>query len=100
MIGVSTVLLPHALLLPPFAVTPHAELSRNPPEGISVGLGDDSDIFKWDLIIVGPPETLYEGGFFAAKLNFPPDFPNSPPEMKFKTAIWHPNGESCLFGAT
>ena len=35
-----------------------AELSRNPPEGISVGLGEDENIFSWDCMIVGPPDTL------------------------------------------
>jgi len=69
------------------------ELTRNPPEGVSVGLGDDDNIFCWELMIVGPPDTLYEGGFFAAKLEFPKDFPNAPPVMTFKTPIWHPNGE-------
>jgi hypothetical protein len=68
------------------------EMSKNPPEGVSVGLGEDENIFCWDLFIVGPPDTLYEGGFFNAKLEFPQDFPNSPPVMTFKTPIWHPNG--------
>jgi hypothetical protein len=74
-----------------------AELSRNPPDGVSVGLGDDENIFKWELMIVGPPDTLYEGGFFAALLEFPPDFPNAPPTMTFKTPIWHPNGSQRYF---
>jgi len=51
-------------------------------------------------MIVGPPDTLYEGGFFQANLVFPPDFPNLPPEMKFKSEIWHPNvfpdGKVCI----
>lgn len=49
-----------------------------------------------NLMLVGPSETLYEGGFFSAKLEFPQDFPNSPPVMTFKTQIWHPNGICCL----
>lgn len=69
-----------------------SELARNPPDGVSVGLGEDDNIFQWELMIVGPPDTLYEGGFFSAKLQFPTDFPNSPPEMIFSTPIWHPNG--------
>lgn len=68
------------------------ELARNPPDGVSVGLGEDDNIFVWDLMIIGPPDTLYEGGFFNAKLEFPNDFPNAPPVMTFKTSIWHPNG--------
>lgn len=71
------------------------DLARNPPDGVSVGLGEDENIFNWELLIVGPPDTLYEGGFFTAKLDFPSDFPNSPPVMTFKTPIWHPNGKSC-----
>jgi ubiquitin-conjugating enzyme E2 G1 len=68
------------------------DLARNPPDGVSVGLGEDENIFKWELMIVGPPDTLYEGGFFAATLDFPQDFPNSPPVMTFTTPMWHPNG--------
>ena len=47
-------------------------------------------------MIVGPPDTLYEGGFFAAILEFPSDFPNAPPTMTFKTPIWHPNGKNMI----
>ena len=46
-------------------------------------------------MIVGPPDTLYEGGFFGAKLTFPDDFPNKPPEMRFTSPMWHPNGVYC-----
>jgi hypothetical protein len=69
------------------------DLNRNPPEGVSVGLVDDSNIFNWELLIVGPPDTLYEGGFFKATLEFPRDFPNNPPTMTFVSEMWHPNGE-------
>mmetsp|Transcript_10524 Transcript_10524/g.16000 ORF Transcript_10524/g.16000 Transcript_10524/m.16000 type:complete len:168 (-) Transcript_10524:117-620(-) len=76
------------------------ELSRNPPEGVSVGLGDDDNIFNWKLMIIGPSDTPYEGGFFSAKLEFPQDFPNSPPVMTFITQMWHPNvyddGKVCI----
>lgn len=61
-----------------------------------MGLGEDENIFIWEILLVGPPDTLYEGGFFNAKLEFPPDFPNMPPVMTFTTQIWHPNGTPCL----
>jgi ubiquitin-conjugating enzyme E2 G1 len=81
-------------------IFPPKELARNPPDGISVGLGDDEDIFKWELMLIGPSETLYEGGFFNCMLEFPKDFPNMPPAMTFKTPIWHPNiypnGKVCI----
>ena len=46
------------------------------------------------LTTIGPTDTLYEGGFFQAILEFPPDFPNMPPVMTFKSEMWHPNGMS------
>jgi len=67
-------------------------MTRNPPEGVSVGLVDDEDMFLWDLMIIGPPDTEFEGGFFKARLQFPSDFPNMPPSMTFTSDIWHPNG--------
>jgi len=67
------------------------ELKKNPVEGFSAGLANDDDIYIWDVLIVGPPDTLYEGGFFKAQLTFPKDYPLRPPKMRFITKIWHPN---------
>eukprot|EP00922_Rhytidocystis_sp_ex-Travisia-forbesii_P032790 GHVS01048794.1.p2 GENE.GHVS01048794.1~~GHVS01048794.1.p2 ORF type:complete len:147 (+),score=22.04 GHVS01048794.1:112-552(+) len=76
------------------------ELCRDDTFGFSVGLEDDSDLFKWRVCFEGPPDTLYEGGIFNATLTFPEDFPNSPPEMKFDQDMWHPNvypdGRVCI----
>lgn len=76
------------------------DMSRNPPEGVSVGLDEDDNLFRWQVMLVGPPDTLYEGGFFKAKLKFPNDFPNMPPKMIFESEMWHPNvfknGEVCI----
>eukprot|EP00039_Didymoeca_costata_P028797 m.22161 g.22161 ORF g.22161 m.22161 type:complete len:170 (+) comp7363_c0_seq1:170-679(+) len=77
-----------------------AELNKNPVEGFSAGLVDDSNIYKWEVMIMGPPDTLYEGGFFKALLDFPKSYPHMPPKMTFLTEIWHPNvyksGEVCI----
>ncbi|XP_072024628.1 ubiquitin-conjugating enzyme E2 G1-like [Amphiura filiformis] len=76
------------------------DLNKSPVEGFSAGLIDDDDIFKWEVIVYGPPDTLYEGGFFKAHLIFPKEYPNIPPKMKFITEIWHPNidksGDVCI----
>ena len=45
------------------------------------------------VMIIGPPDTLYEGGFFKCHLLFPRDYPLKPPVLKFLTDIWHPNIE-------
>ena len=34
------------------------ELSRNPIEGFSAGLVDDSNVFEWAVTIMGPPDTM------------------------------------------
>ncbi|WKY01402.1 hypothetical protein V3C99_000123 [Haemonchus contortus] len=77
-----------------------AELRRLPVEGFSAGLVNDDDIYKWEVLVIGPPDTLYEGGFFKAILDFPKDYPQKPPKMKFVSEIWHPNidkeGNVCI----
>ncbi|CAK5270975.1 unnamed protein product [Mycena citricolor] len=57
----------------------------------SSGLVDDDNLYEWDILIIGPRDTLYEGGFFKARLSFPPEFPLLPPKMRFITPMWHPN---------
>ncbi|KAL0486158.1 ubiquitin conjugating enzyme E2 [Acrasis kona] len=77
-----------------------SELQKNPVEGFSAGLVDDSNLFEWEVFIVGPPDTLYEGGFFRATLKFTDEYPNKPPVMHFLTPMWHPNiykdGKVCI----
>ncbi|XP_077995383.1 ubiquitin-conjugating enzyme E2 G1-like [Glandiceps talaboti] len=77
-----------------------SDLHKNPVEGFSAGLSDDDDFFKWDVMIIGPADTFYEGGFFKANLIFPKEYPQRPPKMKFVTEIWHPNvernGDVCI----
>ena len=69
------------------------ELKKNPVEGFSAGLVDDSNIYKWDILIIGPQNTMYEGGFFKAHLTFPKEYPIKPPKMKFTSEMWHPNSK-------
>jgi len=76
------------------------DLAKNPIDLVSVGLIDDSNVYEWEILVMGPDGTLYEGGFFKAKLVFPPDFPNQPPTMTFTSEMWHPNvyedGRVCI----
>lgn len=76
------------------------DLTRNPVDGFSAGLVDDSNVFEWQVTIIGPPDTLYEGGFFNAIMSFPSNYPNSPPSVRFTSEMWHPNvypdGRVCI----
>ena len=41
----------------------------------------------------GPEGTPFEGGVFTTRLVFPPDYPLSPPKMRFTCEMFHPNGK-------
>ena len=34
------------------------DLQKKPVEGFSAGLIDDDDIFRWEVLIMGPPDTF------------------------------------------
>lgn len=76
------------------------ELRKKPVDGFSAGLVDDDNLLEWEIMIMGPPDTLYEGGFLKARLSFPEEYPLLPPKMKFLTEMWHPNiypdGNVCI----
>lgn len=36
---------------------------------------------------------LLLGGFFRARLLFPPEYPHMPPKMKFESPLFHPNSK-------
>jgi len=67
------------------------ELCKYPVEGFKVELANDGNLFEWVVYIAGPPDTLFHTGIFKAIMNFPEDYPNSPPKMKFLSEFWHPN---------
>ena len=35
-----------------------AELTKHPVEGFSAGLVDDSNIYQWEVMVMGPPDTF------------------------------------------
>uniref|UniRef100_A0A804QYR0 UBC core domain-containing protein n=1 Tax=Zea mays TaxID=4577 RepID=A0A804QYR0_MAIZE len=78
------------------------DLAKHPVDGFSAGLVDDSNVFEWQVTIIGPPDTLYDGGYFNAIMSFPQNYPNSPPSVRFTSEMWHPNGqlfisENCIY---
>ena len=43
-------------------------LQDDPLEGIRSKLVNDENMFEWEVALFGPPETLYEGGYFKVRL--------------------------------
>jgi ubiquitin-conjugating enzyme E2 D/E len=68
--------------------------------GCTAGPIHESDIFKWNGTIQGPPDSPYEGGIFRLTISFKTDYPFSAPVVKFTHKVFHPNinsnGDICL----
>jgi ubiquitin-protein ligase len=60
---------------------------------------DESDMMKGYALIVGPADTPYFGGFYFFKLDFPYDYPFSPPKVTYMTndglTRYNPNLYKC-----
>ncbi len=42
-------------------------LVDDPLEGIRTKLVNDEDLFQWEVALFGPPDTLYQGGYFKVR---------------------------------
>jgi ubiquitin-conjugating enzyme E2 Z len=53
---------------------------------------DDVEVLKGYAMIVGPKDTPYFGGYYFFSLNYPTDYPHSPPKVTY-----HTNGDNIRF---
>lgn len=61
----------------------------------------EDNLTHWQGSLRGPEGTPYEGGNFLLDIRVSPDYPYTPPKIRFETKIWHPNissqtGAICL----
>ena len=79
------------------------QLRTDPIEGIHY-IHDETNILRGYSLIIGPPDTPYEGGYYLFLFDFPQNYPFSPPKLTFYTndglVRMHPNlyknGKVCL----
>lgn len=75
------------------------DLKKNPIPGFVVNAKEDN-IFEWEVGIIGPPNSPYQGGYFLSTMQFPQDYPFNPPTVTFNRPLFHPNvyidGKVCI----
>ena len=61
---------------------------------------DEKNFMKWNILLLGPSDTIFEGGIFKCQIEFPKEYPNKPPSFKFIDKLYHPNiypdGKVCI----
>ena len=45
----------------------YKSLQEEPVEGFRVKLLNEDNLFEWEVAIFGPPDTLYQGGYFKVR---------------------------------
>ncbi len=77
----------------------YKQLIKEPNNFYSVDV-DPKNFYKWDVLLFGPPESIYEGGIFKCQFIFTNEYPNKAPQFKFITELPHPNiykdGKVCI----
>lgn len=74
-------------------------LQTDPPVGITAAPLED-DIMKWQAVIFGPEDTIWEGATLKLSMEFSEDYPTHAPVVMFVTKVFHPNvyadGKICI----
>ena len=47
----------------------YKSLTEDPVEGFRVKLLNEEDMFVWEVALFGPPDTLYQGGYFKVNIH-------------------------------
>lgn len=68
-----------------------SQLESSNDESITLILDDVEKIREWRAVLVGPPDSFYEGYEFDLSINVPSEYPMVPPSIKFVSKIFHPN---------
>ncbi|KAK9811572.1 hypothetical protein WJX72_006151 [[Myrmecia] bisecta] len=85
--------------LPRRIVKETQRLLSEPAPGISASPSEEN-LRYFNVMILGPQASPYEGGLYKLELFLPEDYPMAAPKVRFLTKIYHPNidklGRICL----
>jgi len=77
-----------------------ATIPGNLPVGCKCSPKCDADPYNWTASLIGPPDSVYDGGCFEFDILLPKDYPFHPPGVRCLTRVFHPNinaqGGICL----
>ena len=75
------------------------EINKDPNYFYSVE-PEKNNIYKWGIIMIGTPDTIFEGMIIKANIEFTKDYPNKAPIFYFTSPMFHPNiysdGKMCI----
>ncbi|CAI6005751.1 unnamed protein product [Closterium sp. NIES-64] len=57
----------------------------------------ERNMLEWHFLLEGPPDTPFQGGWYVAKLRFPPDYPFRPPAILMLSPPGHFKTNTRLF---
>ena len=63
-------------------------------KGVSGAPLDPTAPFVWRCAVFGPSDTAWEGGVFQLQMQFGADYPQKPPNVRFISKMFHPNGQT------
>mmetsp|Transcript_8218 Transcript_8218/g.28225 ORF Transcript_8218/g.28225 Transcript_8218/m.28225 type:complete len:152 (-) Transcript_8218:206-661(-) len=87
------------MALPKRIIKETQRLLAEPAPGISASPSEENARY-FNVMIIGPTTSPYEGGVYKLELYLPEDYPMAAPKVRFLTKIYHPNidklGRICL----
>merc|ERR1711981_45516 len=87
------------MALPKRIIKETQRLLAEPTPGISASPSEENARY-FNVMIIGPTTSPYEGGVYKLELSLPEDYPMAAPKVRFLTKIYHPNidklGRICL----
>lgn len=76
------------------------DMTKNKVNNLISIFPQKKNFYIWDVMLFGPPDTIFENAIIKGELTFPIEYPNKAPHFKFITNMYHPNvykdGNVCI----